>query len=39
VLAGPDEIVFARASPEAKLRICEALRAGTDRGDDRRRRA
>jgi calcium-translocating P-type ATPase len=27
VLAGDDEIVFARASPEAKLRICEALRA------------
>jgi calcium-translocating P-type ATPase len=25
---GDDEIVFARASPEAKLRICEALRAG-----------
>ena len=28
LLAGPDEIVFARTSPEAKLRICEALRAG-----------
>ena len=28
LLAGDDEIVFARASPEAKLRICEALRAG-----------
>ena len=27
LLAGPGEIVFARASPEAKLRICEALRA------------
>ena len=27
VLAGADEVVFARASPEAKLRICEALRA------------
>ena len=26
-LAGDDEIVFARVSPEAKLRICEALRA------------
>jgi magnesium-transporting ATPase (P-type) len=28
LLAGDDEIVFARASPEAKLRICEGLRAG-----------
>jgi calcium-translocating P-type ATPase len=28
LVAGDDEIVFARASPEAKLRICEALRAG-----------
>ena len=28
LLAGPEEIVFARSSPEAKLRICEALRAG-----------
>ncbi|WIM97321.1 cation-transporting P-type ATPase [Actinoplanes oblitus] len=27
LVAGDDEIVFARASPEAKLRICEALRA------------
>ncbi|MEU8655374.1 cation-translocating P-type ATPase [Actinoplanes philippinensis] len=27
-VGGDDEIVFARASPEAKLRICEALRAG-----------
>lgn len=27
MLAGGDEIVFARTSPEAKLRICEALRA------------
>jgi calcium-translocating P-type ATPase len=27
LLGGPDEIVFARSSPEAKLRICEALRA------------
>jgi len=27
VLAGPDEVVFARSSPEGKLRICEALRA------------
>jgi calcium-translocating P-type ATPase len=27
ILAGDDEIVFARVSPEAKLRICEALRA------------
>jgi calcium-translocating P-type ATPase len=27
LLAGPDEIVFARSSPEGKLRICEALRA------------
>ncbi|MEU7875980.1 cation-transporting P-type ATPase [Dactylosporangium sp. NPDC049140] len=27
ILAGNDEIVFARVSPEAKLRICEALRA------------
>jgi calcium-translocating P-type ATPase len=27
VLADDDEIVFARTSPEAKLRICEALRA------------
>jgi calcium-translocating P-type ATPase len=26
LLAGNDEIVFARASPEGKLRICEALR-------------
>jgi calcium-translocating P-type ATPase len=26
VLAGNDEVVFARASPEAKLRICETLR-------------
>jgi magnesium-transporting ATPase (P-type) len=26
VLAGDDEVVFARASPEAKLRICETLR-------------
>ncbi|RZU53387.1 calcium-translocating P-type ATPase [Krasilnikovia cinnamomea] len=28
LVAGTDEIVFARSSPEAKLRICEALRAG-----------
>jgi calcium-translocating P-type ATPase len=28
LLAGPDEIVFARSAPEGKLRICEALRAG-----------
>ncbi|MBM2616328.1 cation-transporting P-type ATPase [Actinoplanes sp. LDG1-06] len=28
LLAGDDEIVFARSSPEGKLRICEALRAG-----------
>ncbi|MFF5173301.1 cation-translocating P-type ATPase [Micromonospora sp. NPDC000089] len=28
LLAGDEEIVFARAAPEAKLRICEALRAG-----------
>ena len=35
----PDEIVFARASPEAKLRIADALRvAGARRRDDRRRR-
>jgi calcium-translocating P-type ATPase len=27
ILGRPDEIVFARASPEGKLRICEALRA------------
>ncbi|PRY32913.1 cation-translocating P-type ATPase [Pseudosporangium ferrugineum] len=27
LLAGPGELVFARSSPEAKLRICEALRA------------
>jgi calcium-translocating P-type ATPase len=27
LVAGDGEIVFARASPEAKLRICEALRA------------
>ncbi|MEV0134141.1 cation-transporting P-type ATPase [Dactylosporangium sp. NPDC050688] len=27
IVAGDDEIVFARVSPEAKLRICEALRA------------
>ena len=27
VLAGTEEIVFARTSPEMKLRICEALRA------------
>ncbi|MEV4513810.1 HAD family hydrolase [Dactylosporangium sp. NPDC049525] len=27
ILVGGDEIVFARVSPEAKLRICEALRA------------
>lgn len=27
LLAGNEEIVFARTSPEAKLRICEALRA------------
>jgi calcium-translocating P-type ATPase len=27
LLAGPEEIIFARSSPEAKLRICEALRA------------
>jgi magnesium-transporting ATPase (P-type) len=27
VLSGADEIVFARSSPESKLRICEALRA------------
>jgi len=27
LLAGPDEIVFARAAPETKLRICEALRS------------
>ena len=37
--AGDEEIVFARASPEAKLRIADALRArGPRRGDDRRRR-
>jgi len=30
LLADGDELVFARASPEAKLRICEALRAGGD---------
>ena len=30
VLAGDEEIVFARSSPEAKLRICEALRAQGD---------
>ncbi|MCM4084848.1 cation-translocating P-type ATPase [Paractinoplanes hotanensis] len=28
LLAGNEEIVFARSSPEGKLRICEALRAG-----------
>ncbi|GIF23359.1 calcium-translocating P-type ATPase [Actinoplanes tereljensis] len=28
LLAVPGEIVFARSSPEGKLRICEALRAG-----------
>ena len=28
LLAGEDEIVFARTSPESKLRICEALQAG-----------
>jgi calcium-translocating P-type ATPase len=28
LLAGDEEIVFARTSPEAKLRICEALQAG-----------
>ena len=28
LLARDEEIVFARASPEAKLRICEALQAG-----------
>jgi len=27
LLAGPDEVVFARTSPEAKLRIADALRA------------
>jgi calcium-translocating P-type ATPase len=27
LLAGPDEIVFSRASPEAKLRIADALRS------------
>ncbi|GAA3277221.1 cation-transporting P-type ATPase [Dactylosporangium vinaceum] len=27
ILTGNDEIIFARVSPEAKLRICEALRA------------
>ncbi|WP_041993907.1 cation-transporting P-type ATPase [Streptomyces sp. AcH 505] len=27
LISGDDEIVFARTSPEAKLRICEALRA------------
>jgi calcium-translocating P-type ATPase len=30
VLTGGEEIVFARSSPEAKLRICEALRAHGD---------
>nr|WP_233573805.1 cation-transporting P-type ATPase [Amycolatopsis panacis] len=30
LLAGPDEIVFARSSPEAKLRIADALRAQRD---------
>ncbi len=39
LLAGGEELVFARASPEAKLRIAEALRAQRPRGrDDRRRR-
>ena len=34
-----DELVFARSSPEAKLRIADALRAQRRRrGDDRRRR-
>jgi len=28
LLAGSEEFVFARSSPEGKLRICEALRAG-----------
>ena len=28
VLAGGDELIFARSSPEAKLRIADALRAG-----------
>jgi calcium-translocating P-type ATPase len=28
LLAGNEEIVFARTSPESKLRICEALQAG-----------
>ncbi len=28
LLAGDEEIVFARTSPESKLRICEALQAG-----------
>jgi calcium-translocating P-type ATPase len=27
VLAGPEEVIFARSSPEAKLRIADALRA------------
>jgi magnesium-transporting ATPase (P-type) len=27
LLAGPDEVIFARSSPEAKLRIADALRA------------
>ncbi|WP_236794257.1 cation-transporting P-type ATPase [Amycolatopsis sp. GM8] len=27
LLAGPDELIFARSSPEAKLRIADALRA------------
>ncbi|HET6209631.1 MAG TPA: HAD-IC family P-type ATPase, partial [Jatrophihabitans sp.] len=27
LLTGPDELIFARTSPEAKLRICQALRA------------
>ena len=39
LFAGDEEIVFARTSPEAKLRICEALQARRrHRGDDRRRR-
>ena len=39
LLAGRGELIFARSSPEAKLRIAEALRAQRRRrGDDRRRR-
>src|SRR5581483_2704880 len=34
LLAGGDEIVFARSSPEAKLRIADALRASGDGVND-----